>query len=218
MKTNSIALGLLMALSVTGISVAQQNSTMSGSNSTNMMVGKESKSAFDRMNQKGAAAVSAIKPSSAKLSSADQDLMMQVAKGGMMQLEVSKIAVQNASSDEVKQLAQAEVEEQTGLSAKLQEIASAKGITLPGSPDAETQAMVTKMQGMSGADFDKMYVQESGVRGHEKLDAVMSQVKSNASDKNLKDIEQAAHPLVKAHLKVSKEVMNKMGGSNMGSR
>ncbi|GAB3493643.1 hypothetical protein GCM10027341_09170 [Spirosoma knui] len=218
MKTNSIALGLLMALSVTGISVAQQNSTMSGSNSTNMMVGKESKSAFDRMNQKGAAAVSAIKPSSAKLSSADQDLMMQVAKGGMMQLEVSKIAVQNASSDEVKQLAQAEVEEQTGLSAKLQEIASAKGITLPSSPDAETQAMVTKMQGMSGADFDKMYVQESGVRGHEKLDAVMSQVKSNASDKNLKDVAQAAHPLVKTHLKVSKEVMNKMGGSNMGSR
>ena len=201
-----------------GVSFAQQNSTMSNSSSTNMMIGREKKSVFDRMNQKGAEAVSAVKPTSAKLSSADQDLMMQVAKGGMMQLEVSKIAAQNASSDEVKQLAQAEVEEQTGLSAKLQEIASAKGITLPSSPDAETQAMVTKMQGMSGADFDKMYVQESGVRGHEKLDAVMSQVKSNASDKSLKDVAQAAHPLVKTHLKVSKEIMNKMGGSNMGSR
>lgn len=30
------------------------------------------------------------------------------------------------------------------------------------------------MQGMSGADFDKMYVNESGVKGHEKLDAVMN--------------------------------------------
>ena len=206
-----------MALSVTGISFAQQNNSMSNAGSTNM-VGKETKSTFDRQNQKGAAAVSAIKPTSTKLSSADQDLMMQVAKGGMMQLEVSKVAVKNASSDEVKQLAQAEVEEQTGLSSKLQEIASAKGITLPSSPDSETQAMVTKMQGMSGADFDKMYVQESGIRGHEKLDTVMSQVKSNASDKTLKDVAQATHPLIKTHLKVSKEIMNKMGGSSMGSR
>ncbi|MFD2569161.1 DUF4142 domain-containing protein [Spirosoma soli] len=216
MKTKSIALGLLMALSVTSVTFAQQNSGMAGSGSTNM-VGKESKSAFDRMNQKGAAAVSAIKPTSAKLSSADQDLMMQVAKGGMMQLEVSKIAVQSASSDEVKQLAQAEVQEQTGLSAKLKEIADAKGVTLPSSPDAETQAMVTKMQGLSGADFDKMYVQESGVKGHEKLDAVMSQVKSSASDSNLKDVAKAAHPLVKTHLKVAKEVVSKMsGGSTSG--
>ncbi len=213
MKTKSIALGLLMAMSVMGVSFAQQNNNMSSTGSTNM-VGKESKSEFDRQNQKGAAAVGAVKATSAKLSSADQDLMMQVAKGGMMQLEVSKVAVQNASNDEVKQLAQAEVEEQTGLSAKLKEIADAKGVTLPSSPDAETQAMVSKMQGMSGADFDKMYVQESGVKGHEKLDAVMSKVKSSASDSNLKDVAKAAHPLVKTHLKVSKEIVGKMSGSN----
>lgn len=216
MKIKSMTLGLL--LGVAGASLAQQNSgTMSGGTST--MVGKESKAEFDRANKKGAAAVGAINPTSAKLSSGDESLMMEVAKGGMMQLEVSKVAVQKANSDEVRQLAQAEVDEQTGLSDKLKAIASAKGVTLPSAPDAETQAMVTTMQGKSGADFDKMYVSESGVKGHEKLDAVMSKVKSNASDNNLKDIEKAAHPLVKTHLKVSKEIMNKMGGSsNTGMR
>lgn len=207
-----MTLGLLMALVATGATFAQQNSgTMSAGSST--MVGRESKTAFDAMNKKGAATVAAIKPTSAKLSSADQALMMEVAKGGMMQLEVSKAAVQKASNEEVRQLAQAEVDEQTGLSAKLKEIADAKGVTLPSAPDAETQAMVTKMQGMSGMSFDRMYVTESGVKGHEKLDGVMSKVKANASDSNLKDVAQAAHPLVKAHLKVSREIMTKMGSN-----
>jgi putative membrane protein len=217
MKKTVMSLGLVIALSATSISFAQQNSTMSGTGSTTM-VGKESKTAFDRLNKKGAAMVAAITPTSAKLSSADQALMMEVAKGGMMQLEVSRVAVQKASSEEVRQLAQAEVEEQTGLSAKLMEIAQAKGITLPSTPDAETQRMVTEMQGMTGMSFDRRYVTESGVKGHEKLDAVMGRVKSSASDSNLKAVANAAHPLVKAHLKVSREVMNKMSGNKMGSR
>jgi len=145
MKKTVMVLGLMIALTATSISFAQQNSTMSGSGSTTM-VGKESKMAFDRLNKKGAEMVAAIKPMSAKLSSADQALMMEVAKGGMMQLEVSKVAVQKASNEEVRQLAQAEVEEQTGLSAKLKEIAQAKGITLPSTPDAETQRMVTEFR------------------------------------------------------------------------
>ncbi|GAB2561532.1 hypothetical protein GCM10027190_09040 [Spirosoma areae] len=207
-----MTLGLLVALVVAGTSVAQQNSG-SMTAGTTTMVGRESKAEFDRMNKKGAATVAAIRPTSAKLSSVDQALMMEVANGGMMQLEVSKIAVQKASNDEVRQLAQAEVEEQTGLSAKLKEIADAKGVVLPSAPDAETQAMVTKMEGMSGMAFDRMYVTESGVKGHEKLDMVMGKVKSNASDNNLKALEKAAHPLVKAHLKVSREIMNKMDGN-----
>ena len=213
MKKTAMALGLVIALSATSVSFAQQNSTMPATGSTGM-VGKESKSAFDRVNKKGAADVAAIKPSSAKLSSADQALMMEVAKGGMMQLELSKVAVQKASSEEVRQLAQAEVEEQTGLSAKLKEIAQAKGITLPSTPDAETQTNIAKMQAMSGMSLDRTYVAESGVKGHEKLDAVMTKVKNNASDSNLKTVAQVAHPLVKTHLKVAREIMTKMAGGN----
>lgn len=209
MKLQSIKLSLLVALVAVSTSFAQQNSGSMSAGSTTT-VGKESKSEFDSKNQKGAADVAAVPASPAKLSSADQSLMLEVAKGGMMQLEVSKIAVQQASNPEVKALAQAEVDEQTGLSQKLQEIASAKGVTLPSTPDAETQAMVTKLQGMSGASFDKMYVEESGVKGHEKLDKVMSKVESSASDASLKGIGKAAHPLVKTHLKVAREIKGKM--------
>ncbi|MBO0937413.1 DUF4142 domain-containing protein [Fibrella sp. HMF5335] len=176
----------------------------------NNMVGKMTKVDFERKNKEGAATVSAIMPDSKKLSAADAAMMKEVAMGGMMQLETSKVAVQKSTDPAVREFAQGEVDEQMGLSDKLKAIASAKGITLPATPDAETQQMVAKMQGMSGAELDRHYVKEHGVKGHEKLDKVMSKVKMKGTDDNLTAVAKAAHPLVKTHLKVAREMEAKM--------
>ena len=207
MKRTAIALGLLLALSAGSVSFAQEATSASAGSAT---FGTMSQEEFDRINKEGAAKVQAIKPTGTPLSTADQALMMKVAKGGMMQLEVSKLAAENVTDEQVRKLAQSEVEEQTGLSAKLKEIAEAKGITLPAAPDAQTQALLTKMKAMSGADLDRFYVQESGVKGHEQLDQVMSSVKSGAKDAGLKSLAAAAHPLVKTHLTVSRAMLAKM--------
>jgi putative membrane protein len=207
MKRTAIALGLLLALSAGSVSFAQEATSASAGSAT---FGTMSQEEFDRINKEGAAKVQAIKPTSAPLSTADQELMMQVAKGGMMQLEVSKVAAESVTNAQVRKLAESEVEEQTGLSAKLKEIAQAKGITLPSTPDAATQALITKMKAMSGAELDRFYVQESGVTGHQQLDKVMSSVKSGAKDAGLKSLAAAAHPLVKTHLTVSQAMLAKM--------
>jgi putative membrane protein len=207
MKTTALTLALLAAATAPVACFAQQTS------STETNIGRLSMEELARKNQQGAAAVAAVKATPAPLSSADNALMMEVAMGGMMQLEVSRAAVSKATNDAVKMFAQAEVDEQTGLSAKLKEIAGAKGITLPSTPDAETQTMISRMQGLSGADFDRMYVQESGVNGHKKLDDVMSRVQKNASDASLRDLAKAAHPLVETHLRAAQDMMKTMGGA-----
>ncbi|MGV3559203.1 DUF4142 domain-containing protein [Larkinella arboricola] len=215
MRTLWSAVGLLVACMMTTPLLAQQGQqgreTRSGSSA---MVGKLSKADFDNQNKQGAAAVAAIAPSKNALSQADNALMMEVAKGGMMQLELSRIAMQKATSDQVRQLAQAEVDEQTGLSNKLKEVASAKGVTLPTSVDPQTQEMLTKMQSLSGEEFDRFYVMESGVNGHQKLDQVMAKVETTASDASLKGIASAAHPLVRTHLQVAQDVQNNIKGGS----
>lgn len=204
MRKANITLTVLTALALSAPALAQQTGTQTN-------VGNMSMEDLRQKNQKGSEAVAAVKATNAPLSDADKALMMEVAKGGMMQLEVSRLASGKTTNDAVRMLAQAEVDEQTGLSAKLGEIAAAKGITLPTTPDADTQSMLSRMQAMSGADFDRMYVQESGVNGHMKLDDVMAQVQKNAKDKTLKDLAKAAHPLVKTHLKVAQNLMRTMG-------
>ncbi|ARK09555.1 DUF4142 domain-containing protein [Fibrivirga algicola] len=203
-RTLIVSAGLIATLFTADLAVAQTSRMDSD------LVGRTSKIEFDRMNKEGASTVAAITPNSTKLSKADEDLMMQVAMGGMMQLETSKVAVQKSTNPEIREIAQAEIDEQTGLSAKLQEIATAKGVTLPSTPDAKTQEMVTKMQGMSGVALDRHYVQEHAVKGHETLDKVMSKVESRGQDANLMAVAKAAHPLVKTHLKVARELSTKM--------
>ncbi len=209
MKLNNIMLGVLLSGSVISVSMAQQPGANSAS-PAGSQIGNESMSEFDRQNKEGAAAVSAVSATGKKLSQADVQLMNEVAMGGMMQLQMSQLAVQKASNPQTKALAQAEVDEQTGLAAKLQEIASAKGVTLPAGPDAQAKTLLGKFDQASGEAFDRLYVTESGVKGHEKLDKVMSKVESSASDNDLKQLAKAAHPLVKTHLTVSRQVMKSM--------
>lgn len=112
-------------------------------------------------------------------------------------------------------LAQSEVEEQTGVAAKLSQVAAAKGVTLPTAPDSSTRSMVAKMQRMTaGADFDRNYVRESGVKGHEKLEKTMSSVMSRAADPDMKALASATMPVIRTHLQVSRSVVDKMSGNN----
>lgn len=209
MKLNVVMFGLLFSGSLVTVSLAQQTATGNVGMSTGK-VGNETKAEFDRQNKQGAAAVGAITATSAKLSDADKKLMNEVAMGGMMQLELGRVAVQKATNPQTKAMAQAEVTEQTGLAAKLKEIASAKGVTLPTAPDPQTKTLLGKFNQTSGVAFDKMYITESGVKGHEKLNQVMTKVESNASDSNLKQLAKAAHPLVKTHLAVSRQIMTSL--------
>lgn len=176
------------------------------------MVGNMSVEEFNRLNAQGAAAVAAITPTGGELSSRDRSLMTEVAMGGMMQLEVSRAALDKLTNPEARILAQSEVEEQTAVSAKLREIASAKNVTLPAAPDSKTQSMVRKMQGMSGAELDRNYVKESGVKGHERLQKTMTKVQSNAADASLKALATATMPVIQTHMQVSRQALDKMSG------
>lgn len=169
---------------------------------------------FQKKNAKGGAKVASIQPSNGTATDTDKQLMMQVAAGGMKQLMVSQAVLAKATDPKVKLLAQSEVEEQTGVSNKLKELAAAKGVTLPSAPDAETQQLVAQAQGLSGTQLDQFYLAESGVKGHQQLEATMNTVASTAGLKELRQLAGATLPVIRMHLEVSQaELSMKNGGA-----
>ncbi len=178
----------------------------------NGKIGDMTAAEWDKTNKAAGDKVDAIKPTSSALSAADQALMMEVAMGGMMQLEVSRVAMQKTADADVRAYAKAEVDEQTHLGAKLKEIAAAKKVTLPSEPDDMTQKMVAMLSGLAGAELDRTYLTEAGVKGHEKLQMVMNKVESQAADATLKTVAMTALPVIKLHLKTAKEEIMQMGG------
>ncbi len=173
-------------------------------------IGNMSREQFDVANENAAQTVAAVNPTIESFSESDWQLLLQVAVGGTMQLELSRVAADMATDEEVLALAKAEVEEQTGLSDKLKEFADTKSLTLPSKPDEKTQEMIKHLQNLPGAEFDLAYVRASGVMGHEKLDAVISKVEAEAADPDLINLAAAAHPLILVHLQVSSAILEKI--------
>jgi len=156
-----------------------------------------------QLTRKGGQLVAAIQPTSDALSSADERLLAQVAMGGTMQLQVSQAALEAVTGEEARTLAQAEVEEQTGISEKLQEIAAAKGISLPTLADPQTEELLA---GLAGADdADTYYITTSGVQGHQKLMNTMTMVQQQAEDQALLELANAALPVIQAHLQAAQQ-------------
>lgn len=210
MRKTFLALSLSLLTSVA--LMAQQ----SGSTSSDQQAGKIGKmkvTEFRSLNAKGAAMVSAIKPTKTALSSTDNDLLIQVAVGGQKQLVISQAALSKVTNLQAKLLAQSEVEEQTNVAAKLTEIAIAKGITLPTGTDAAGDSLVTQLSALSGSELDQFYVTQSGIKGHQELLATMTTVSQNAEDKALKALATATLPVIRLHLKVSTDVHTSMSGS-----
>jgi putative membrane protein len=197
-----------------------QQDAMNGQETMDMNgnIGNMTVKAFMNLNQKGAAAVAAIKPTKAPLSAADKKLMLQVAAGGQRQLALSQAVLDKVTNPQVRLLAQSEVEEQTGVAAKLQELADAKGITLPSGPADSVQAMVSRVQDMSGADLDAFYINESGVRGHQLLQKTMTTVNASAKDAGLKKLAAATLPVIRTHLSISRNLQQTMGTNSSAAK
>lgn len=206
MKRTAILFSLGLFLSCA--SIAQNTSTSNDMTTGN--IGKMSVATFNNLNAKGGAAVKAIKPTKTQLSNEDNALLMQVAMGGQKQLAISQAALNKVTSPQAKLLSSSEAEEQNTVAAKLHEIADAKGITLPSTPDTSAQSILSRMEGMSGSDLDAFYVRESGVKGHEELQRTMTTVNSSAKDPALKAMAAATLPVIRTHLQVSREVSSSM--------
>jgi putative membrane protein len=210
MKVKLLAAALILFGSIS----VQAQKTSNGTGK----IGKLSVASFNAINKNGNKMVSAIKPSATPLSDADQQLLTQVAAGGQRQLALSQALLDKVSNRQVKLLAASEVEEQTNLSAKLQEMATAKGITLPADADTAAQGLVSQTEGLSGADADNFYLTEGGIKGHELLQATMQTVLKTATDPALKKLATATLPVIRTHLTVSRDVKGTMKAGATAAR
>jgi len=187
-----------------------------GGNSQGNRIGNMSVTEFNNLNTNGSQMVKAITPTRGTMSQSDQQLLIQVASGVQRQLAISQAVLEKLTNPQVKMLAASEVEEQTGVAAKLKEIATAMGLTLPANADSSGQNIKSQIQNLSGNQLDSYYLNEGGIRGHELLQQTMTMVNSTAKDPSLKQLATATLPVIRTHLTVSRDIRSSMGNTGTG--
>lgn len=170
-------------------------------------IGKLSRADFDRLNAEGGAALAGVTPSGKAMSEGDKALLLEIAKGGMLQLVLSQAAESSATRDDVRSLAQSETQEQRNLANKLNALATPNQIKLPQDTDAAGKDLLKQLQAKAGPAFDRAYTDQRGVKGHQQLEQLMMKVQKQAADPGLKQLASATLPAIKMHMQVSRDIL-----------
>jgi putative membrane protein len=137
--------------------------------------------------------------SAAKLSSADKSFVEKAAIGGLAEVQMGKLAQQKAGSDQVKQFGTRMVDDHSKANDQLKQVASSKGIALPSDLDSEHKSKMSKLEKLSGAQFDRAYMDDM-VSDHKKDVAEFQKQAKSGNDADIKGFASKTLPTLQEHL------------------
>ncbi|MFD2934495.1 DUF4142 domain-containing protein [Spirosoma flavum] len=86
------------------------------------------------------------------------EFAVKAANGGMLEVELGRLAQEKAQSKDVKEFGAMMVTDHSKANEEMKALASSKNITLPTTLGEDEQKHVNELTKLSGADFDKKYV------------------------------------------------------------
>jgi len=142
----------------------------------------------------------------------DQKFIHEAAQGGMAEVELGKLAEQNASSQEVKSFGKRMVDDHSKANDELKEIAKTKNVTMPTDLDAKDKALHDRLAKLQGTQFDRAYMQAM-VKDHKKDVAAFRHESTAGNDPDVKSFASKTLPTLEDHLKMAETADKAVGTS-----
>lgn len=140
-----------------------------------------------------------------KLSPGDTQFAQDASQADATEIAASKLALANSSNAQVKKFAQQMIADHTKLARSLDVVATQKGL---GKPPGADSALIGKLQGLKGDDFDKVYIDEVAVGGHQKAVELFQKESESGTDAQLKAAATRALPTIRHHLAMAQQLAN----------
>jgi putative membrane protein len=129
----------------------------------------------------------------------------KAASGGMMEVELGKLAQANAQSQRVKNFGAMMVRDHSKANEELKTLATKMNVTLPTTLAAEHQQHVDAMIKMKGADFDKHYMAMMA-EDHVKDVDLFQKTANSVRDAEVQQFAAKTLPVLKMHLDSAKAI------------
>lgn len=189
--------------SKTGTSTGADNGASSSPASSTESTQTESSAANDSSSKKETTSRNITNES--KVSSDAAGFMKTAAIGGMMEVELGKIALKS-TNPKVKAFAEQMVKDHSKANDELKALAVKSGIILPAEYPADDKAHVDMMKKMTGAAFDKHYV-DMMVTDHEKTIALFK-TGARSREKEVSDFAKKTLPVIEGHFEKAKAIQS----------
>jgi len=129
----------------------------------------------------------------------DQAFVAKVSQGGGFEVLASKMAVDKAVAQDVKDFATSEVHDHTFVGDKLKAISAKEGVAIDGQPNAEFKTKLDRLSGLSGSQFDSVYMSEMAAI-HAKDGAAFAQEAREGESPAYRAFAAETHKIVLRHI------------------
>lgn len=147
----------------------------------------------------------------AKAQATDQDkqFLTNASQGNYDEIQLGKLAEEKGTNPAVKEFGQRMVTDHTKLTEQMKPYAEQWGIAPPTALSADAQKEYDKLQGLSGNDFDKTYIDDMVTDHTKDLNAFTKEVKDTKDAKFKSSVEQGKS-VVAAHKNMAYDLKKKL--------
>jgi putative membrane protein len=160
----------------------------------------------------------ALAPASTALAQNPNDAQIAsiVVTANQVDIDAGKLAASKASNADVKAFGEQMVTDHTGVNKQATELATRLKVTPEDNPTSQTlksggDANLTTLKGLSGAAFDKAYIDHEVAYHQQVLDALDKTLIPSASNGELKALLVKVRPAFVAHLEKAKQIQASLG-------
>jgi putative membrane protein len=145
----------------------------------------------------------------------DLQIAMIVVTADNVDIAAGKLAAKKTSNPKVKEFAEMMVRDHTSMNNQAAQLAKKLNVTPEESPTSQSlksdgKMNLTKLRGLSGAAFDKAYI-DNEVTYHESvIKALDDTLIPNAKNSELKALLESGRPIFESHLNHAKEVQTSL--------
>jgi putative membrane protein len=154
----------------------------------------------------GAAAQKGAKPR------VDKTFIYNAAEGGMAEVGLGQLAVKKASSQEVKTFGQHMVDDHSKANEELKSLAQSKGVELPKSMGTKNKSIMTKLEKLNGAAFDRTYMSDM-VKDHQEDVKEFQHEAGHGADPDVKAWAGKTLPTLQHHLQMAMDTQKALSAS-----
>jgi putative membrane protein len=150
------------------------------------------------------------------ISRGDRKFIQDVAGGGMYEVQAAQLASAKATNPDVKSFASKLVDDHQQANNELVQIANAKKVELPAAPPRGKRKAVEKLGKMQGAEFDKHFIKEVGIKDHESDIRKFEKASKDVKDAQLKAWVDKTLPHLREHLAMARKIEGGGAAASMG--
>ncbi len=140
------------------------------------------------------------------LARADRKFLEEAASSGMMELQAAQLAATKATDPAVKSYASTLADHHGTANSELMQLAASLGVELPAAPQRSARNQLEKLGKRTGAEFDREFVREVGIKEHERDIKKFQNASKDVKEPQLKAWIDKTLPALQQHLAAAQKL------------